>query len=71
MKTVLEIEPNTQQAQQFIEYARILPFIKIVTEAKNDTVRNVARFKGILTEEEAHNYHQYLQKSRQEWDRGI
>ena len=44
-------------------------------EVKEDTVnvhkRNAARFKGIFTSEEADNYHQYLQKARQEWDRNI
>ena len=31
----------------------------------------ISSFKGILTNDEAEKYHQYLQKSRQEWDRNI
>ena len=44
-------------------------------EIKEDTAQvqkcNAARFKGIFTSEEADNYHQYLRKARQEWDRNI
>ena len=35
------------------------------------TKGNAARFKGILTEDEAVKYHQHLQRARQEWDRSI
>ena len=39
-------------------------------EIKEDTSQihkyNAARFKGILTDEEANKYHQYLQKARRE-----
>jgi hypothetical protein len=42
---------------------------------KEDTFRkankDITRFKGLLTDEEADKYHQYLQKARQEWDRDI
>jgi hypothetical protein len=31
----------------------------------------ISRFKGLLTTSEADQYHQYLQKTRQEWDRDI
>jgi hypothetical protein len=31
---------------------------------------DISRFKGLLTDSEAEQYHQYLQKARQEWDRG-
>ena len=32
---------------------------------------NAARFKGLLTDEEAEKYHQYLKQARSEWDRDI
>jgi hypothetical protein len=32
---------------------------------------NVSRFKGLLTQEEAEKYHQYLKQARNEWDRDI
>jgi hypothetical protein len=32
---------------------------------------NIAQFKGLLTNEEAVQYHQYLQTAREEWDRDI
>lgn len=32
---------------------------------------NAARFKGLLTKEEADKYHTYLNQARTEWDRGI
>ena len=34
-------------------------------------IKNASRFKGILTDEEAENYHKYLNNARQEWDRII
>ena len=59
----------------FLEFARMLPFAKLVTTARNnnfdDNNRNAARFKDILTDDEADKYHQYLKKARQEWDRNI
>ena len=33
--------------------------------------RNIAQFKGFLTNEEASQYQQYLQTARKEWDRNI
>jgi len=33
MNTLLEIDTNTLQAQQFVEFARTLPFTTIVREA--------------------------------------
>jgi hypothetical protein len=32
---------------------------------------NASRFKGLLTNEEAEKYHQYLKQARSEWDRDI
>jgi len=32
---------------------------------------NAARFKGLLTSEEADKYHAYLKQARSEWDRDI
>lgn len=42
-----------------------------LTEAKPAVANNAARFKGILTTEEADQYDTYLQKARNEWDRTI
>ncbi|GHV68887.1 hypothetical protein FACS1894199_16820 [Bacteroidia bacterium] len=33
--------------------------------------RNVQRFKGLLTAQEADKFQSYLQKTRQEWNRDI
>jgi hypothetical protein len=32
---------------------------------------NIARFKGLLTSQEADNYHIYLKQARNEWERDI
>jgi len=40
-------------------------------EEKTSKVNNASRFKGLLTDEEAEKYHQYLKKVRSEWDRDI
>ena len=37
----------------------------------NSQRRNIAQFKGMLTNEEASQYHQYLQVARKEWNRNI
>jgi len=38
---------------------------------KNTKINNVARFKGLLTDEEAEKYHAHLKQARTEWDRDI
>ena len=42
-----------------------------LTEEKIVVPNNVARFKGLLTDDEAAKYHLYLQQARSEWDRDI
>ena len=42
----------------------------VCSEIKGLT-NKASRFKGLLTNEEADKYHQYLQKARQEWERNI
>ena len=38
---------------------------------KPDKDANAARFKGLLTNEEADKYHSYLKQARNEWDREL
>jgi hypothetical protein len=45
--------------------------VKELTEEKSIKLNDVSRFKGILTNDEADKYHQYLKKARNEWDRDI
>ncbi len=45
--------------------------LKELAEEKKTSSNNAARFKGLLTEEEADKYHKYLKKVRKEWDRNI
>lgn len=40
-------------------------------EDKPVKVNNAARFRGILTSEEADQLQEYVKKSREEWDRDI
>jgi hypothetical protein len=40
-------------------------------EEKTTSNNNAARFKGLLTSEEADKYHSYLKQARNEWDRNI
>lgn len=40
-------------------------------EEQNTKTKNAARFKGLLTPEEADMYHAYLKQARIEWDRDI
>ena len=40
-------------------------------EQENTPKNNAARFKGLLTKDEAEKYHQYLKQARSEWDRDI
>ena len=49
----------------------LLYTIDEVREEKVTQPANAARFKGLLTNEEAEKYHQYIQKVRSEWERDI
>ena len=40
-------------------------------EDKPVKINNAARFRGILTSEEADQLQEYVKKSREEWDRDI
>lgn len=40
-------------------------------EDKPVKVNNMARFRGLLTPEEADKFHIYLKQARSEWDRDI
>ena len=42
MRAVLEIDLNTPQAQQFIEFARTLPYTTIVKETKKKSFEETA-----------------------------
>jgi hypothetical protein len=46
-------------------------FDEVTDESLELPSRNVADFKGFLTNDEADKYNQYLQNIRQEWDRNI
>ena len=38
---------------------------------KNNKPNNAARFKGLLSKNEAEKYHNYLKQVREEWERDI
>lgn len=40
-------------------------------EDQTANTKNAARFKGLLTNEEADRYHAHLKQARNEWDRDI
>jgi len=40
-------------------------------EEKTTINNNAARFKGLLTTDEADKYHTYLKQARNEWDRDL
>jgi hypothetical protein len=42
-----------------------------LNRTNHGTANNAARFKGLLTDEEAEKYHHYLKQARNEWDRDI
>ena len=47
-------------------------FEEVIEETNHFTCgHSASRFKGLLTDNEADKYHQYLQRARQEWDRSI
>ncbi|MDR0830627.1 MAG: hypothetical protein LBN95_11045 [Prevotellaceae bacterium] len=48
--------------------AKKIAFAKISLPNNNN---NIAQFKGILTKDEAYNYHQYLTNAREEWNRSV
>ena len=43
MRAVLEIDLNTPQAQQFIEFARTLPYTTIVKETKKKSFEEACK----------------------------
>ncbi|HEY5325993.1 MAG TPA: hypothetical protein VIJ27_03255 [Mucilaginibacter sp.] len=45
--------------------------LKELMEKKVSQTNNASRFKGLLTNEEAEKYHQYLKQARSEWERDI
>ena len=38
---------------------------------KNTSLQGAARFKGLLTNEEAYKFHQHIKDARSEWDRDL
>jgi chloramphenicol O-acetyltransferase len=62
---------NNVETLLFKESVNTVDRVKIKEEIYPATNRNAARFKGLLTEQEAEKYHNYLQTARQEWDRNI
>ena len=49
MSTVLEIDMDTPQAQQFVAFARTLPFATIVAEARKKSFEEAAAECGAVT----------------------
>ena len=49
MSTVLEIEMDTPQAQQFVAFARTLPFATILIEARKKSFEEAAAECGAVT----------------------
>jgi len=49
MRTVLEIDMNTLQAQQFVEFARTLPFTTVMNEKKKMSFEEACAECGAVT----------------------
>ena len=49
MSTVLEIDMNTRQAQQFVEFARLLPFTTIIEETSKKSFEEACAECGAVT----------------------
>ena len=49
MNTLLEIDTNTLQARQFVEFARTLPFTTIVREANKKSFEEACTECGAVT----------------------
>ena len=76
IKTVVITRENTLQLS--IPNSYIGKEIEVLLYAKEELVEekavkpnNVARFKGLLSGEEADQFQDYLKKARGEWDRDI
>ena len=82
IKTV--VIPQNNQLQLTIPNSYIGKEIEVFLYAKDELVveiekaedkpvkvNNMARFRGILTAEEANQLQEYVKKSREEWDRDI
>ena len=72
MKIVLDIKDD--KFSFFMEVLKNFPFVKTETITTSETTlskQGAARFKGLLTSEDADNYHTYLKQVRSEWDRDI
>lgn len=76
MKTVLIPEDNMLHLSIPDNY--VGKEIEVLLYAKEELIeekaaagRNAARFKGLLSNEEADRYHAYLRQTRNEWNRDI
>ncbi len=49
----------------------LLYAVEELIEELPSKINKAARFKGLLSTEQAERYHQYLKKARNEWDRDI
>ncbi|GHT49014.1 hypothetical protein AGMMS49982_01490 [Bacteroidia bacterium] len=70
LSTVLSIPIPDNFVGKKVEVWLYLPDESSVPIADAET-RNVQRFKGLLTAQEADKFQLYLQKTRQEWNRDI
>jgi predicted HTH domain antitoxin len=52
MNAVLEIDTNTVQAKQFVEYARTLPFIINIIESKTQSFEEACAACGAVSVDE-------------------
>jgi len=76
IKTVVTPESNTLHLSIPNDYVgkeiEVLLYSKDeLVERKSVKTNNAARFKGLLTNEEANKYHAYLKQARSEWSRDI
>ena len=76
IKTV--VTPQNNNLQLSIPNSYIGKEIEVLLYSKeelsgtnNTNIKNAARFKGLLTGEEADKFHTYLKRAHTEWDRGI
>ncbi len=70
--------PNTRQVSFNIPQEYVGKEVEILLYMKEELLEDIpekindaARFKGLLTEDEAVKYHAYIKKAKDEWERDI
>jgi hypothetical protein len=75
IKTSIIPHNNTLQLSIPTQYIgkelEVLVYAKEELDQQKESKTDMARFKGVLTAEEANQLHNYINQARNEWDSGI